>query len=230
MESRVCSNCGTVVLPGDKFCLRCGKPVKMTASGDPVSQPAKNQLFSQEYIANDAPFSTQAGSWDTGVKVNHDTKDSTGQAYISNTAQSFVQPPQAQQTSAYPEQLSAYPQQPVYPQPSVFTEQPPAYTDQPPAYPQQPSAYPEQTQPAYQNQPPFRSENPAVSSALSDPEPAGRFVSFEELETPGGIRAYLTKDQDLWNRWMQSNIEWLSNHSNAGADAKPAKKKRSFFR
>ena len=251
MESRVCSNCGMLVLPGDKFCLRCGKPVKMTAPSEAVSYPENNQPVSPDYNADEqsltAPSGRQTGSWDTGINFDNFYNEQPGQEHPADSGQTFVQPSAEQQNTGYPEQPlinkeypSGYMQQPAYPglQPN---DQQPVYPDQQlynqqPVYPDQQlynqQTYPNQQgydqqlygqQPVNLNQQPVQPDISSVQPEIFNPEPQQAFGSSGEEVMQDGFRRFLTSDQESWNRWVQSNMASTENLEGGGRKEKRTK-------
>ena len=243
MESRVCSNCGTLVLPGDKFCLRCGKPVKMTAPSEAVSYPANNQSVSPDYNADEqsltAPSGGQTDSWDTGINFGNFHYEQPEQEHLAGSGQIFVQPSAEQQNTVYPEQ-QLYDQQSVYPNQQPYDQQPvnlnqqlydqqPVYPDQQ-LYNQQP--YPNQQgydqqlygqQPVNLNQQPVQPDISSVQPEIFNPEPQQAFGSSGEEVMQDGFRRFLTSDQESWNRWVQSNMASTENLEGGGRKEKRSK-------
>lgn len=213
MESRVCSNCGTLVLPGDKFCLRCGKPVKMTAPSEAVSYPANNQSVSPDYNADEQPVTAPSGgqtdSWDTGINFGNFYYEQPDQEHLAGSGQTFVQPSAEQQNSGYPEQ-QPYDQQVVYQNQQPYDQQ---------AYPNQ-QVY---DQELYSRQP-VQPDVSSMQSEISNPEPQEGFVSSGEEVMQDGFRRFLTSDQESWNRWVQSNMASTENIESGGRKAKRSKR------
>ena len=219
MESRVCSNCGTLVLPGDKVCLRCGKPVKMEASPGAVSYPANNQSGFPEYNAGKQStadsFGGQSDLWDNGISNVDHYKERLEQALDDGTGQTFVQPSLEQQDPGSPEQPFLYSEEDSS---GYSVQQQVTDPHQEAPYQQQVTA-PHQEVP-YQQVPP---DVPSMQNGFFNPEPGVESASSEEVVIQDGMRRFLSTDQESWNRWMQGNIAWLEAHRGGGRKAKSSK-------
>ena len=234
MESRVCSNCGTLILPGDKVCLRCGKPVKMEASPGAVSYPANNQSVFPENITGKQSSADSYGGQpdlgDNGVRDVDRYKERLGQALDDGTGQTFVQPSSAQQDPGSPEQPFLYSEK----GPSVYSDQQ-QETDphQKASYqqqltdPHQEAPYQQQVTDSYQETgyrqqvPP---DVPSMQNGFSDPESGEGSTSSADVVIQDGMRRFLSTDQESWNRWMQGNIAWLEAHESGGRKEKSSKR------